>query len=72
LASVGYDELLADNVDDYIDIAASLAEDRSRLIALSSSLRAQMAASPLCDAPGFARRIERAYSLMWQRWCEQS
>ncbi len=28
-----------------------------------------MAASRLCDAPGFARSMETVYRTMWHRWC---
>jgi predicted O-linked N-acetylglucosamine transferase (SPINDLY family) len=30
-----------------------------------------MRASPLMDAPRFARGIEAAYREMWQRWCSR-
>ena len=39
-----------------------------RLGDLRRSLRPRMAASSLCDAPGFARKIEEAYRTMWARW----
>jgi predicted O-linked N-acetylglucosamine transferase (SPINDLY family) len=71
LASVGLDELIAHDVNEYIDVAVRLAHDPSRLVHLRSSLRAQMAASPLCDAPGFAHKIESVYRSMWRHWCEK-
>jgi len=36
---------------------------------LRTSLRLQMAASPLTDAPRFAQNIESAYRQMWGAWC---
>jgi predicted O-linked N-acetylglucosamine transferase (SPINDLY family) len=72
LTSVGLRELIADDVAEYIDIAARLANDRAQILDLNRSLRGQMAASPLCDAHGFARKIEAAYRSMWRRWCEDS
>jgi predicted O-linked N-acetylglucosamine transferase (SPINDLY family) len=30
-----------------------------------------MQASPLMDAPRFARNIEDAYRAMWRRWCTE-
>jgi protein O-GlcNAc transferase len=33
-------------------------------------LRARMAASPLCDAPSFARKVEATYRSIWRLWCE--
>jgi predicted O-linked N-acetylglucosamine transferase (SPINDLY family) len=72
LTGVGLNELIAHDVEEYIDIAARLAHDRARLVHLRSSLRAQMAASPLCDAPRFARKIEAAYRSMRRLWCEET
>ena len=59
LASVGLDDLIAHDVDEYVDIAVGLAHDRARLVHLRSSLRAQMAASPLCNAPSCAQNRSR-------------
>ena len=70
LHTLGLDELVARDVESYVEIAAALAGDRRRLAELRNSLRPRMAASALCDAPAFARKIEAAYRDMWRRWCE--
>jgi protein O-GlcNAc transferase len=72
MASVGLDELIAHDVEEYVNIAVRLAHDRFRLLDLRNSLRAQMRASRLCDAPKFARKIEAAYRSIWQHWCEEN
>ena len=51
-----------------LDVA--LASDPARLIDLRRSLRPRMAASPLCDGPAFARKIEATFRTMWRHWCE--
>jgi len=63
--------LIAHSVEEYIEIAATLAADRGRLATLRQNLRTRMAASPLNDAPAFARKIEAAFRTMWRRWCEK-
>ena len=40
-----------------------------RLAKFRASLRERMSASPLLDAPRFARNIGRAYREMWRAWC---
>lgn len=69
LTAVGLPELIATSVDDYVARAVALAGDRARRSALRQGLRERMAASPLCDAPGFSRRFEAALRGMWTKWC---
>ncbi|MFI4973168.1 MAG: tetratricopeptide repeat protein, partial [Caulobacterales bacterium] len=70
LTQVGLEELIATDVQAYVDIAARLAADPARLAEIRRTLRPRMAASPLTDAPAFARKLERAYRQMWTRWCD--
>jgi predicted O-linked N-acetylglucosamine transferase (SPINDLY family) len=69
LTNAGLPELAAASVEDYVRIATELAGDLPRLAELRQSLRAHMKASPLMDAPRFARNMEAAYRTMWRRWC---
>ena len=69
LSNLGLTELIAHSTDEYIRIAASLATDLPSLVALRTSLRTRMEASPLMDAPRFARGVESAYRRIWQHWC---
>jgi predicted O-linked N-acetylglucosamine transferase (SPINDLY family) len=69
LSNLGLTELAAFSQDDYVKIATQLAHDLPRLAQLRTTLRGRMQASPLMDAPGFARGVEAAYREMWQRWC---
>lgn len=72
LGRVGLDDLIADNIEDYIEIAAGLATDSDRLIRLRQNMRSRVAASSLCDAPAFACQVEAAYRGMWRRWCTKT
>lgn len=68
MSRIGLSELVARDAADYVEIAARLASDRERLASLRAGMRDRLRASPLCDGPGFARRIEDAYRGMWRRW----
>jgi len=72
LTQLGLTELIADSVEEYVEIAVALAVDQARLGELHRSLRPRLATSPLGDAAAFARKIESAYRAMWQRWCASS
>jgi len=69
LSSMGLTELIAQDADAYVRVAAGLARDLPRLAKLRSTLRERMLASPLTDAPRFARHVEGAFRQMWRRWC---
>jgi predicted O-linked N-acetylglucosamine transferase (SPINDLY family) len=68
LNAVGIPELVADNPNHYVEIAAALAADPARLSAYRSDLRRHMEASPFCDGERFARGLEAAYRTMWRTW----
>ena len=72
LSNVGLPELVAGDVESYVRIASELADDLTRLRKLRATLRERMQASPLMDAPRFARNIEAAYRWMWQNACQLS
>jgi predicted O-linked N-acetylglucosamine transferase (SPINDLY family) len=69
LAQVGLEHLIANSVEEYLEIAAKLAGDLPGLSRLRSELRGRMAGSVLLDFAGFARDVETAYRQMWIEWC---
>jgi predicted O-linked N-acetylglucosamine transferase (SPINDLY family) len=70
LSNAGLPQLIAQDPDQYVQIARNLAADLPRLAQLRSTLRQQMEKSPLMDAPRFARNVESAYRQMWRQWCQ--
>ena len=54
--------------DDYVTKAVARTENLEHLAALRARLRQQVIASPLFDAPRFARNFEAALWGMWQRY----
>jgi predicted O-linked N-acetylglucosamine transferase (SPINDLY family)/glycosyltransferase involved in cell wall biosynthesis len=69
LENLGLRELIAGTEDEYVALATALARDLPRLAALRAGLRARLEASPMMDAPRFARGIEAACRQMWEQWC---
>ncbi|MEI6558947.1 MAG: hypothetical protein WCO00_11120, partial [Rhodospirillaceae bacterium] len=60
-------ELIGRDRDHYQEIAVALASDTARVAVLRNDLRSRMIASPLCDAPAFARKLEGVYRELFAR-----
>ena len=69
LRTAGLGELVARNAEEFQRIAVGLAQDRSRVAAYRSGLRDTLAASPLCDAKGYAERFYREIRSIWAARC---
>jgi len=72
LTNLGLPELIARTPEEYLQIAAGLANALPRLVEMRRTLRPRMETSPLMDAKLFAHNIEAAYRQMWQTWCAES
>jgi predicted O-linked N-acetylglucosamine transferase (SPINDLY family) len=69
LSNVGLPQLVAKSGDEYVEIAARLAQDLPQLAELRANLRGMMACSPNADGRACARNLERAFREMWVTWC---
>lgn len=70
LTNAGMPQLVAEDWQHYHDIVVNLAGDLDNLTNIRTHLRAALLASPLCDAPRFARNFSNAMRAIWQRHCE--
>jgi len=62
LQTLGRNEWIADNEDDYVRIVLDLAADTSRLSEVRAGLRSALMASELTDGARYARKVEAAYA----------
>jgi len=69
LMNAGLPEWVASDQEDYLSRAVAHASDLQRLASLRTGLREQVLASPIFDAPRFARHFEAALRGMWEKWC---
>ena len=71
LSNVGLTQTIARDLDEYVELAASLAQDLPRLAEIRARLREQMAASPLCDGPRFAMNLMSVLREAWRQWVDR-
>ena len=69
LRRIGFADWSCASAEDYVAVAARLAQDSAGRARLRSGLRAAMAGSALCDHRGFAAGLEAAYRGIWARAC---
>ncbi len=70
LCNLDLKELAAETPEQFVSMAARLADDLPRLQELRRSLRPRMSQSPLMNAGLFATQMEQAFREIWRRWCE--
>ena len=68
LSNIGLTETIAQSLDEYVELAVSLAGDLPRLATLRAGLRERMAASPLCDGKRFAANLMTLLRGVWREW----
>jgi predicted O-linked N-acetylglucosamine transferase (SPINDLY family) len=66
--SLGLDEFIASDPDDFVKKAASLAADLPKLEGIRSSMRERMSRE-VTNAPAYMRHFEGALRRAWGRWC---
>jgi len=66
------DELVADSLPGYFDLAVSLAKDPQRLAVLRAGMRRRLQDSSLLDDQRFAAALEEVYRRIWATWCESA
>jgi protein O-GlcNAc transferase len=72
LSNLGMPELATRLDDGFVEQAVKLAHDAPRLRAIRSGLRYTMKHSPLTDGVRFARGMEHAFRLTWDRWARSA
>jgi protein O-GlcNAc transferase len=71
LTNIGLPELAAKTPDEYVNKAASLANDIAGLKSLRERLRDMMRQSPLMNGERFTANLEHCYREMWRNYCAE-
>ena len=71
LSNAGLADWVAPDVAAYVELAVQKATNIAALARLREGLRAQVKASPLCDALRFGRNLGAALRFAWQDWCDR-
>ncbi len=67
LSNVGLTETIANDLDEYVELAISFAGDLPRLAAVRAGLRERMESSPLCDGKRFATHLASLLRDVWEQ-----
>lgn len=70
MGAAGLPDWVAASDEDYVSIAARMADDRQALLQLKSGLRARLQAAPAWNIDQYTRDMERALRAMWTDFCE--
>lgn len=71
LSSIGLEAFIADDPEEYVEVAVALAENHQGLLGLRQTMRDRMRASPLMDQKAMGDDLGAALRGMWHRHCEK-
>jgi protein O-GlcNAc transferase len=71
MTTLGLTRLIAQTVDEYVEIAVRLAGEIGWLAQERTTLRERVLASPIANRDEYTRAVEATYRGLWQRWCAQ-
>jgi predicted O-linked N-acetylglucosamine transferase (SPINDLY family) len=72
LSSVGLEQCVAADENDYVRRAVALASNPLRLQEMRGGLRERMVSSPLTNGERLTRFLEDGYAKMWEDYCHKS
>ena len=72
LTNIGLTDFIAQDIDDYVELAIKMAANTDYLQETRQGLRERMESSPLCNGKSFACDIENAYQDMWNKYLKQN
>jgi len=67
LRALDLDELITNDLDEYVQVAVALAQDPARLSALRLALQQKLLDKPLFDIKRFTRHVEQAFQIAIER-----
>lgn len=68
LTAIGLPELITDSQDEYEALAIDLAQNQDKLNVIREKLSSNRLKTPLFDTELFVKNIERAYTMMYERY----
>ncbi|HEY0330287.1 MAG TPA: tetratricopeptide repeat protein [Rhodopseudomonas sp.] len=71
LTAAGLRDFCAQTQHDYVALAVGWSNRRAELAATRQQLRQRVAASPLCDAPRFAKNLSQELIRLWTAWTSE-
>ena len=69
---VDLEEMVAGSLEEYVQMAQELGNDRDLLVEMRGGLRQHMRESGFMDRQLFTQTLESAYRQLWKNWCADS
>lgn len=72
LTAIGAPELIANNLEEYYELALDLATHKEKYEEIRNKIRQNRESAPLFDSTRFTRNLEKIYQQMWDEYVDAS